>query len=370
MTPWHIVLFVALAAAFFFIINIVGQRSDGLGYTTFLANLQSSTLGFNAAFRVFAPVVLLGLTSLGLYYLSLGEYVQGIWLVTAFYWAFRWLYYLTRSWFSLIPRGLFLAQAGLSIALSYYFYANSYSKGLSAIVPDPKDATFQFWLLALGFAYMWVKSNVSTERMIQSKRAELSRRLRAMRGKHWSLLQPRYLQDPVLRAVFFAVMLAEDFNRGPVWRGIERALAHVGLAKTTGIMQVTSDRVLSDEASVLLAQDIVSELWDDAISTRMQQHQEMFGLELPPIQATGPTAYVFSYNGMVDFARYNLSDLYLQYSGNRFEDLDDFFETSLDAETEHLAHGVDFQVRVQLPAPHLAQTGSDEAQSEDLQDYA
>jgi hypothetical protein len=48
-------------------------------------------------------------------------------------------------------------------------------------------------------------------------------------------------------------MIHEDFNRPAIFRAVERVLFFVGAAKTLGIMQVRSDRYLSDIESVKVA---------------------------------------------------------------------------------------------------------------------
>jgi hypothetical protein len=342
---------VALAVAFFLIVNLVGRSSEGLGYTTFLANLEQSSFGFNSLFRVFAPAILTGLTSLALYAVGLGWMVADIWLATVFYWAIRLIYYVFRDWWELIPRGIFLTQAGISIGLTYYFYVNAYSKGIQGILPQPTDVTFQFWLVVLGFGYLWLNHNAPTERIVRSKRERLLRRHEAMQARFDRLLGVRYQQDVVLRALFYTIMLVEDFNRSRTWRVVERLLAGLGLAHTTGIMQVTADRPLSDEASVLRAQDIVAELWDDTISERVAAYKTTFypdGEQLV-LEAVTPLEYHFSYVAMMDFAHANLPDIYTTYSGNLFEGLDDFFDVVAGAAQKGLADDVDFVVTVVLP---------------------
>lgn len=51
--------------------------------------------------------------------------------------------------------------------------------------------------------------------------------------------------------------MTEDINRPPVIRLIEKILFPSGIIKTTGIMQVTSKKLLTDKQSIQKAQDII-----------------------------------------------------------------------------------------------------------------
>ena len=343
---------VGLAVTYFFLVNAIGRGSSGLGYTTFLANLEKNSFGFNSLFRVFAPTALMGFSAIGLYVAGVDALAEGLWLSVLFYWLFRLIYYAMRGWFSLIPRGLFAAQAGISVGIAYYFYTYGISKGLDGILPQPVDVTFQFWLLVLGFAYLWLSQNAPTERLHAAKRANLAARHQGMRQQFSGVLGSRYKQDVVLRGLFYTFMLVEDFNRGTFVRAIERLVAQLGGVKTTGIMQVTADRVLSDQASVLLAQDIVAEIWDDYVAERLPEHLSWIASDPNElvIQAIGPNHYVFSYRAMKDFASRFLSELYLQYSGNRFDDLYDFFEVVFATEEKDIIDSANFTVEVYLPS--------------------
>jgi len=54
-----------------------------------------------------------------------------------------------------------------------------------------------------------------------------------------------------LRAIAYAIMIHEDFNRPPIVRGVERLLGPK-LVHTFGLMQVSSSRPLDDRESVRL----------------------------------------------------------------------------------------------------------------------
>jgi len=74
------------------------------------------------------------------------------------------------------------------------------------------------------------------------------------------VLSPSFRRRGALHHILFTFMLIEDLNRPSWMRGIERGLARLHFAKTTGIMQVTSLTPLSDVQSVRDAEPIVTRL--------------------------------------------------------------------------------------------------------------
>lgn len=70
-------------------------------------------------------------------------------------------------------------------------------------------------------------------------------------------LEEAFQKDVQLRRLFFAILVTEDLNRPLVFRTFERLFFRFGFINTTGIMQVTSPRKLSDRKSVELAQNMI-----------------------------------------------------------------------------------------------------------------
>lgn len=65
------------------------------------------------------------------------------------------------------------------------------------------------------------------------------------------------LEDRHAWLVIYAIMVFENFNRGDVFRKFERFKLKVVGHATVGIMQVSSDKILSDEESIIQAYDYV-----------------------------------------------------------------------------------------------------------------
>ena len=75
--------------------------------------------------------------------------------------------------------------------------------------------------------------------------------------KYHYLLSEEMLANPELMDIFFTIMTIEQMNRPGVFRLFERIFFFTGKITTTGIMQVSSKKYLSNPESILAAQDIV-----------------------------------------------------------------------------------------------------------------
>lgn len=329
---------VLAAVTMFYIVNLIGDVSRSAGYVDFLKLYKSESFGLNVVYRTIAPPVLIGFLSIVLYRLGADALVADIWLTVLLYWFFRLTYYLIRSWWTLISRGLFITQALVSTAIAYYFYSYMLSVGESALFPDPKDVAFQYWMLVLGFMYVVLESRKPGESKNPPLDA-LRHRYYDLNAKFRSVLTPRFAQDPVLHALLFAFMLSEDFNRSSFIRVVERRLLPLGLAKTTGIMQVASDRALDDDESVRRAQLMIERIFDTWYQTELNagtwdsEDEEGNTVAQPPIDEypVGVGGYGYELSSL----KYSVPsvDLYARYSGGKFSYVEDMFEMVLDERT-------------------------------------
>lgn len=71
----------------------------------------------------------------------------------------------------------------------------------------------------------------------------------------------------------YAVMIFEDFNRGPEKRLVERLKHKVTGSGTLGIMQVESEKIISDKESVRRAYSIISEFWGEEKNRKLERHE-------------------------------------------------------------------------------------------------
>lgn len=175
----------------------------------------------------------------------------------------------------------FLCEAALSIILSLgfdHFVIGGYLGGQGIGILDSSSIATQFEIALFGVATCWISSlfmrvqfNVQrscpNQDIIQydgySLRIDTGEaKLFSYEREFGELLPSRFKSDILLRSVFFAIMAIEDGNRPAFFRAAERIAARLDLAKTTGIMQQSSDVPLSDTDSVKLAIPYVEKMWN------------------------------------------------------------------------------------------------------------
>lgn len=64
-------------------------------------------------------------------------------------------------------------------------------------------------------------------------------------------------QDNTVWILLFSIMIFENYNRGKFVRAIERIKVQLGFSTTVGIMQIKSNKSISDEESISLAYDML-----------------------------------------------------------------------------------------------------------------
>lgn len=170
----------------------------------------------------------------------------------------------------------------LSVAFDH-FVIDGYLGGQGLDVLDTSSIAFEFELALFGVVTFWIStffkryqikcssahSNALSSYVVPSDSVfgyssidTGEARLFSFEREYGDLLPQRFSSDLLLRSVFFAIMAIEDGNRPEFFRTIERMAAHFHLAKTTGIMQQTSDAPLSDMDSVKLAIPYIERMWD------------------------------------------------------------------------------------------------------------
>lgn len=245
----------------FVLINILGYFSKEQGYES-LSELTDEHWGkFNTAFRILTPPIYLAVVTIILYMINRPIYITEIWLVTFWYTIFQFLIYkITRRW-EFKDKRIFFSIQSITILLSYVFYKCSFVKGLDAILPDGSFRN-EIWLLVVAYVFTLFTSSYSPFSYNKYKMVEntVIRRYDEFYKKYKHELTDLFETDKTLRTILFSIMIVEDMNRPKLFRFIEHILFSSGLIKSTGIMQVTSDKYLSDKESVVQAQQIIVKL--------------------------------------------------------------------------------------------------------------
>lgn len=83
-----------------------------------------------------------------------------------------------------------------------------------------------------------------------------------LQTKYGNTIGSQFDKGGIKYLIFFSIMIAEDLNRPRAVRMVENIVAKFRPISTTGIMQVSSESILSDEKSVELAKELIGGSFD------------------------------------------------------------------------------------------------------------
>lgn len=250
-----IFLHLALALAFFFIINWVGKHSAEAGYKplSFFAQPDEAP-AFNFVFRALSPVVYIILVAAILYSVHLDWLVLNIYLVTVYYAALRLLFNFAQGQLELIDWKVRIPCWVLSILVSWIVYEHII-KTKQHLLPDLDKIADELWIGILFFLYSAFNS-IQGSTIPADKRLSqyVSANYEALRRDYDTVIR-RKTDDQRIQALIYSIMIYENFNRPKFRRLLENIGFRFGKCKTLGIMQVTTGVLINDLQSVKLGAD-------------------------------------------------------------------------------------------------------------------
>lgn len=260
MDTYLILMHVCLAVALFFGMNWIGRHSLSAGYIQMSVLVKADDApAFNFLYRAFAPIVYMALCAAVLYKLEAEWVVKDIHLVVIYYFAFRLLFNVATGRARLLNWGVQIAYWATSIPVAFYVYENVILKN-QYFFPAHEDLGNALWLGVLAFVYQtFNRVKLSGENTKRRKKNYIIHRYNYYKSLFGNIIDG-VTTDERQQCLVYTILLYEAFNRPKVYRWIERILFRAGLAKTLGVMQVTTERIISDEESVKLgAQKIVDD---------------------------------------------------------------------------------------------------------------
>lgn len=266
MTWYVFITHIILAILLFFMVNWLGSRSAPLGYLQLSIGLQDDTApAFNYLFKVLAPVVFIILLAALFQVLNIPVFNKNIYLVVVYYWAFRLLYVILMGHASLLDWKVQVLYWVSSIGLSIWVY--SLIDKLDTILPSPKSLIEELWLLIILFIYSIVnKLEFFRRETEQRKKNYIDRRYTELHRRFGNQVDG-YFDKDILRALTFSIMIYENYNRSGFARFLERILLKNSKKKHTyGIMQFSSDHILTDEESIDLGMKKIEQDYKNSIS--------------------------------------------------------------------------------------------------------
>lgn len=265
----------ALAIILFLILNWIGKHSYSIGYmqVSMFVKIEEAP-AFNFLLRVLTPTVFLIIVSTILYYLQLDKYVVNIYLVSLYYIIFRLGFNLVTN------RGRLLnwyrqSIHWVAIMLISYIAYNKLIKTKTNILPDFTTISNELWIIILVFVFQ-VFNNVRF-----SQEATERRKLNFIKARYiyfknrYSIIIKKETKNEVLEALTFTIMIYEDFNRPKVVRIIEN-IRHMLTKKphTLGVMQVKTDKLITDYESVILGAKKIVKSYHDYLESLIDSEYE------------------------------------------------------------------------------------------------
>ena len=337
LSPFDVTVCVIIGLLCFPLIRLSGPRVLGADYHTRVIQYTFDDVGTaNIIYRIISPVVTTYLMVIGL---SLGSIAIGQqwslairWMPVLIYWTIQTLIISIRTG-EIYPIWTVFIQALVSLMTAIYFDWVVMCKlpvsGITAF--DQSNIGWQvltgIFLAASQFVlsgitrgvnrynnrlqrnyFQRVYPNVSAEESLDQQTERL---LYKYIRDYDEMLPERFSSDLLLRAFFFTVMLIEDSNRPNWFRMAERVGFRFGIVKTTGIMQVRSKKVLSDEESVAASLPIIESIWNEFLIDA--SHQTFY--DASPTISFSSSWYRYRYEELRKMALRKCGLIYGRYCG-------------------------------------------------------
>lgn len=325
--------FVALGIVTFFIVNSLGGKHIQRSYQNDLFDDEfgKSTV-FNIAFRIIAPIVTL--TFFGLLCALAGFRFDFLYLMTSgeVYWALRVLMWVVKHRTVRSSIAMILAQAAVSLSLSWYLFTSIGEDPLKSLTPDVGDVSLEFIVLTITVLFYVLAESPLFRRDRSSKSSLAERQLFAIDKLCRKSTPERYRQDVALRILFYMFALIEDTYR-PSWiRRAERIAYRIlpfKKPRTFGLMQVPSDHPLSDEESIARAYTTVSDIYDAFIETNQEFAIDPMGEDgRVPCIAFFHGGYIYELSDMLSALETHAASLYGKYCGTYLLDIYSYFDAA------------------------------------------
>lgn len=190
----------------------------------------------------------LWLVSIVFYLLDFSLLVKNIWLVAVLFWIILYvdiIFFLKRG--LLLSRKNFITIALLSILVTLFFDKQFYNNGLESLLPQE---SFWFWAILFAFiiSLFWYGHKTITDDSNERIECYIHTNIKKFEKDYASILEGLSISQ---KKLLLAILVVENYNRPKSVRIFEKLFSYIGLAKTTGIAQI-SQKGLSDFDSVKL----------------------------------------------------------------------------------------------------------------------
>ena len=209
-------------------------------------SFRGGSYGNNLIIRIGSPVLFIGICWSIASYLAIE--VNLVWLVGVYYVITNILWLLFFQRFSVSSKLELSIFYPLIIIITYLLYSD-----VDLVSFHIRDINFGFIILGIYLIQFAIHYSSDEDKDWKRYNKWIHREYFKLHSKFASRLEDTPFNSSILEDVFFSVMLVEHYNRPTGFRFIERMLFPFGIVKSTGIMQITSTKPLTDEQSVVLA---------------------------------------------------------------------------------------------------------------------
>lgn len=246
------------AIILFFLINIIGKYAPtDLRYFQISSFLETDEApAFNFSFRILTPIVFIILLSALLYSVEMDNYVKNIYFISIYYVLFRAFFNIAISRTLLVNWKKQFFYAVCIVGLSYFVYKKIIITKQN-LLPDFTNIANELWIIILVFLYNLV-NNVQVPNTGAEKRKYSYVKSTFLQLKNnYGEIVDSFSTNVRFQQIAYSIMLHENFNRPKLFRIIEYLNSLFKKEGTYGIMQVKSNKILTDYESVKLGMEIL-----------------------------------------------------------------------------------------------------------------
>lgn len=252
---------ISLAIFIFFAINAIGGITLKFGYTEIHYRYKrEENFGFDFVFKVITPILIAVVFALLVHILGFHSLYQHIWAAVAGSWLIRILYILAWNRHPLMNWRIFLLQASISSLLSYWLYHKLITQP-ALLFPSRDNMVSEIWLIVILFLYKTMADINPRDNGSQSRKNQyLETTFNHFRSRYGKLISEK-VQCVEVEILTYSIIIHENYNRPKVARIFENFASQFKRYGTYGIMQVKSDKKLSDTESIVLGLKILNKLF-------------------------------------------------------------------------------------------------------------
>lgn len=243
----------ALAIALFLITNWIGKHSFSFGYRQIdLFVRDDEAPAFNYIIRVFTPIIFLIISSAIFYQYGLDRFVVNYFMVSVYYIAFRIFINGVQGRFTLINWPKQILYYASILFLSYLVYDKIISVKAN-VLPDAANMMNEMWVIIILFMYSIInKLDLPISSAEKRRDKYLDTNFLNFKVLYGSVIN-KELDNDILKAVSYAIIIHENFNRSTIVRWLENITFFITRKPhSLGVMQFPTEKYINDEKSVIL----------------------------------------------------------------------------------------------------------------------